>query len=358
MNLGDILNKENQLDNTVPFHSTNKLSPLKLNSPKKSHLNVLSKRKNSPLKNKTPQRRATPQKNLTPLSPLTQSTKASSPLSPRSISRTPDSNSKKATTPKRSLHATSPFHKASTNSKLGSDIRFSIDLFEKKESCRNPLLEDDYEIVYDAYGFRKDSELKDKEFFTSVESNSEAYDFWNQWLSSKDGNNSEENQLDLNLLHIICSKGIPHELRPKIWPSLLDIRKFKEQVGKKYSEIRNLGKHPIYNNQIVLDLNRTYSNHIEFGSSEGRGQRALSNILNAYAHINEKIGYCQGMSFVAGINLMMMNEESSFWCLYSVLKKCDIESYFEPSMIGLIEDTEKLSNLLSIMNPDLYNHLV
>lgn len=344
MNFVDILNKENQSENTVSHLSPSKLSPLRLNSPKKSTLKTNSKRKNSPLKKSTTSNRQyVSQKSLTPLSQRSQTSNKSSPLSPITKSQ------KNSITPRRTPHATSPVIKSESNINLPPVKRLSIDIFEGKVCARDPLLDDEYEVEYDAYGFRKDPELKHKVFFTSIESIPESHDFWNEWRNSKD---------DSELLNVICNKGIPHELRSKIWPSLLDIGMYKEQLEEKYSEIRNLGKHPIYSCQIELDLNRTYSNHIEFHSSEGRGQRALSNILNSYAHVNEKIGYCQGMSFIAGMNLMLMNEESSFWCLYAILKKCNIEEYFEPSMTGLIEDTEKLGNLLSIMNEKLYNHLV
>ena len=42
-------------------------------------------------------------------------------------------------------------------------------------------------------------------------------------------------------------------------------------------------------------------------------------VLAAYAVYNTEIGYCQGMSQIAGLFLMYMDEEDAFWCLHSLM---------------------------------------
>lgn len=73
--------------------------------------------------------------------------------------------------------------------------------------------------------------------------------------------------------------------------------------------------------QIDLDVNRTYRDHIMFRERYGLKQQALFNILSAYSVYNREIGYCQGMSQIAALLLMYLNEEDAFWAL-SVLV-CD-----------------------------------
>ncbi len=48
-------------------------------------------------------------------------------------------------------------------------------------------------------------------------------------------------------------------------------------------------------------------------------QRSLLHVLSAYAMYNTELGYCQGMSGVAALLLMYMDEEESFWALHSLM---------------------------------------
>lgn len=73
--------------------------------------------------------------------------------------------------------------------------------------------------------------------------------------------------------------------------------------------------------QIDLDVNRTYRDHIMFRERYGLKQQALFNILGAYSVYNREIGYCQGMSQLAALLLMYMNEEDAFWALSALV--CD-----------------------------------
>ncbi|CAN7995702.1 unnamed protein product, partial [Ixodes hexagonus] len=63
--------------------------------------------------------------------------------------------------------------------------------------------------------------------------------------------------------------------------------------------------------QIDLDVNRTYRNHIMFRERYSVKQQALFHVLAAYSVYNTEVGYCQGMSQIAALLLMYMNEEAS-----------------------------------------------
>ena len=49
-------------------------------------------------------------------------------------------------------------------------------------------------------------------------------------------------------------------------------------------------------------------------------QRALFHVLAAYSMYNTEVGYCQGMSQIAAILLMYLNEEEDvFWALSQLM---------------------------------------
>jgi hypothetical protein len=48
-------------------------------------------------------------------------------------------------------------------------------------------------------------------------------------------------------------------------------------------------------------------------------QQALFHVLAAYSMYNTEVGYCQGMSQIAALLLMYMNEEDAFWALSALL---------------------------------------
>ena len=76
------------------------------------------------------------------------------------------------------------------------------------------------------------------------------------------------------------------------------------------------------------------SPYFAISQNGGVGQKALRNILQAYAVYNEEIGYCQSMNFIAGFILMVSGsrENESFWLFCALLTKHKIS---EPYMGGL-----------------------
>jgi hypothetical protein len=54
---------------------------------------------------------------------------------------------------------------------------------------------------------------------------------------------------------------------------------------------------------------RTFPGHPYFSAQLGPGQLSLFNLLKAYSLLDEEVGYCQGLSFVAGVLLMHVSEQ-------------------------------------------------
>lgn len=55
---------------------------------------------------------------------------------------------------------------------------------------------------------------------------------------------------------------------------------------------------------------RTFPGHPYFSTQLGPGQLALYNLLKAYSLLDKDVGYCQGLSFIAGILLMHVRSDS------------------------------------------------
>ena len=85
---------------------------------------------------------------------------------------------------------------------------------------------------------------------------------------------------------------------------------------------------------------------------------ALYNVLRAYSIIDDDVGYCQGMSFVASILLMHVSEEDAFDLLRYLMQALNLRrQYRPPNMTGLQVKQYQLQRLLHDRLPKLHSHL-
>lgn len=80
---------------------------------------------------------------------------------------------------------------------------------------------------------------------------------------------------------------------------------------------------------------RTFPSHPYFSAQLGRGQLCLFNILKAYSVLDEEVGYCQGLSFVAGILMMHMSEQDAFDTLRFMMYSLHVRKQYRPDMQDL-----------------------
>ncbi|EJD74859.1 TBC domain-containing protein [Loa loa] len=111
--------------------------------------------------------------------------------------------------------------------------------------------------------------------------------------------------------------------------------------------------------QIDLDINRTYRDHLAFRRRYDVKQQSLFNVLAAYAMYNTEVGYCQGMSQIAALFLMYMDEEDAFWCLHALLvdKKHSMHGFFVPGFPKLVRFQAHYEKILQKYLPRLKKHL-
>uniref|UniRef100_A0A452SIR6 TBC1 domain family member 1 n=1 Tax=Ursus americanus TaxID=9643 RepID=A0A452SIR6_URSAM len=157
-------------------------------------------------------------------------------------------------------------------------------------------------------------------------------------------------------------QGVPRHLRGEIWKFLAEQYRLQHQFPSKqqpkdtpYKEL--LKRLTSQQHAILIDLGRTFPTHPYFSAQLGAGQLSLYNILKAYSLLDQEVGYCQGLSFVAGILLLHMGEEEAFNMLKFLMFEMGLRKQYRPDMIILQIQMYQLSRLLHDYHRDLYNHL-
>uniref|UniRef100_A0A8C9ZY12 USP6 N-terminal-like protein n=1 Tax=Sander lucioperca TaxID=283035 RepID=A0A8C9ZY12_SANLU len=155
-------------------------------------------------------------------------------------------------------------------------------------------------------------------------------------------------------------KGIPLQLRGRAWALMLDVERAKNDNEGKYERMKEQARR--YSSeikQIDLDINRTFRNHIMFTDRFGVKQQALFHVLSAYSVYNTEVSYCQGMSQIAALLLMYMNEEDAFWALSQLLtnQKHGMHGFFVPGFPKLQRFQAHHDQIISKLVPKLKKHL-
>ncbi|XP_005074441.1 TBC1 domain family member 1 isoform X1 [Mesocricetus auratus] len=169
-------------------------------------------------------------------------------------------------------------------------------------------------------------------------------------------------KFDMEKMHSAVGQGVPRHHRGEIWKFLAEQFLLKHPFPSKqqpmdvpYKEL--LKKLTSQQHAILIDLGRTFPTHPYFSAQLGAGQLSLYNILKAYSLLDQEVGYCQGLSFVAGILLLHMSEEEAFKMLKFLMFDMGLRKQYRPDMIILQIQMYQLSRLLHDYHRDLYNHL-
>lgn len=94
------------------------------------------------------------------------------------------------------------------------------------------------------------------------------------------------------------------------------------------------------------------------GVGKGIAEESLVNVLRAYALYEEKVGYCQGMSFMAEFILSFAKDEAiSFSILAGVIDRLSLGKIYGENMNLLIKEFYRLDKLLGICLPRLQEYL-
>ncbi|XP_009564878.2 TBC1 domain family member 1 isoform X4 [Cuculus canorus] len=169
-------------------------------------------------------------------------------------------------------------------------------------------------------------------------------------------------KFDMEKIHSAVGQGVPRHHRGEVWKFLAEQYHLKHQFPSKqqpkdipYKEL--LKQLTSQQHAILIDLGRTFPTHPYFSAQLGAGQLSLYNILKAYSLLDQEVGYCQGLSFVAGVLLLHMGEEDAFKMLKFLMFEVGLRKQYRPDMTILQIQMYQLSRLLHDYHRDLYNHL-
>nr|XP_057931908.1 USP6 N-terminal-like protein isoform X1 [Doryrhamphus excisus] len=222
----------------------------------------------------------------------------------------------------------------------------------------DPWEDADYSIykVTDRFGFLHEKELPTPSVLEEKQKQQEI-ERVEKWLKMvKNWNKYRNSEKLVKRVY----KGIPLQLRGQAWALLLDVEKVKKDNEGKYEKMKLQARYfSTEIKQIDLDVNRTFRNHIMFMDRFGVKQQALFHVLAAYSVYNTEVSYCQGMSQIAAMLLMYLNEEDAFWALSQLLtnSKHAMHGFFIPGFPKLQRFQAHHERILSKMLPKLRKHL-
>uniref|UniRef100_A0A5K3FI10 Rab-GAP TBC domain-containing protein n=1 Tax=Mesocestoides corti TaxID=53468 RepID=A0A5K3FI10_MESCO len=158
----------------------------------------------------------------------------------------------------------------------------------------------------------------------------------------------------------LCRQGIPGELREQVWTKLIElgVGKIQQEVGPRYyqtlvARVNDSQIDSSHRRQIMLDVLRTFPNHIAFNRPEGFGVQQMQEVLQAFTLHNRAVGYCQGMNFIAGNATLFLDKETTFWLLVLFVEHHFPPNYFNAGLIAAQADQNVLRELLGRYCPEL-----
>lgn len=161
-------------------------------------------------------------------------------------------------------------------------------------------------------------------------------------------------------LRVTVPKGLSDDMRKSVWKTLAGSLDLSRRFPQLYEMLLGLGRCIEYDPVIVADVSRTLPLHQFFGSSEavGPGQGQLYRILTAYANLDRRTGYCQGMNFLCGIILAVgITERDAFYVFTCMMLRYGFASLYAPGLHTLQLSNHVLNALIARRDLSLFRHL-
>ena len=140
--------------------------------------------------------------------------------------------------------------------------------------------------------------------------------------------------------------GPPDELRSVVWRVALGCGKIQNIDASSHEDHKYIEK----------DLDRTFPNHRYF--SRQKGKTALKNVLLSFANNHPELGYCQGMNSLAGIFLIVTDDQAeSAAMLERLCFGCGAKSLFEYEFPLVIKMCLEFHRVLREKIPEVYEFI-
>lgn len=266
-----------------------------------------------------------------------------------------------------SVTASAPASTTASSRKSASKIRLSI------ESSKTTVSSD-----RDRYGFKKKSSFVTEDQYNNwwMSYANHCVRRKNKWVQFLNKNGlSVENDSPVRFparsekLKRYIRKGIPAEWRGNAWWYFAKgPEKLKNNIGVYDSLVESTANLKNTDTEIIeRDLNRTFPDNIHFrpdnldpASHEPQTEtpliQALRRVLVAFSTYNPTIGYCQSLNFIAGLLLIFMDEEKTFWMLVIITSRY-LPGVHDVNLEGVSIDQGVLMLSVQEFLPDTWNKI-
>ena len=169
-----------------------------------------------------------------------------------------------------------------------------------------------------------------------------------------------------NIFKNYLSRDISIDERTRIWGLMLGVTEIRKEYN--YQEILSKILKSIENNEIVkdsddakniemitLDVNRTF---FKDRSKAKEQQNCLKNVLMTLVYLFKKVGYFQGMNYIAAFfyQIFDFNEEKTFYYMLALQKNTNFKDIFENELSLLQSFFEVFKKILKVYIPEMYQH--
>ena len=114
--------------------------------------------------------------------------------------------------------------------------------------------------------------------------------------------------------------------------------------------------------EIEKDVDRTFMDKVKFTETHRLG---LSIVLRSIAELQRDVGYVQGLNFIVGNLLLMMehreplqDQKATLAAFFTLMQTLDIKDFYTEKMLGLKEAMFKFECLLYNELPEVYLYLM
>ncbi|CAH8497760.1 unnamed protein product [Schistosoma bovis] len=158
-----------------------------------------------------------------------------------------------------------------------------------------------------------------------------------------------------------CRKGIPDHIRPTVWMHLSGAYERMEANPDAYQiAVSKVPPTHIWN-VILADVPRTFPENKHFQDPDGPSSKlvSLKRVLSAFAVHFPKVGYCQGMNYIAAVLLLVLDcppnerEVKAFWLLDALINHI-LPKYYSSDMLAVRVDCMVFNQLLKDKIPTVH----
>ena len=153
--------------------------------------------------------------------------------------------------------------------------------------------------------------------------------------------------LDLSQTQLTIKKELSeYEIKGNYYKQILLLSKEAIKNDKKFKKISD---------EIGRDMHRTFMTE-KF--KNGNGKQMLENILISLGFVRPEIGYCQGMNFIAGALINLIDdEEKCFWIFLTFIDNIQLNLLYLKNMPDFLIRVYQLKKFIEFYFPKLSNHL-